>query len=229
MSQVFSTLIFCGYLGGMSTPSRPGQLGHLLTPDEIGAILKGKRNLPGLSLFAVAHHTTPHQPTNLSSLAIASRVYVTCYEAALGSEKKSLHTIVAPNLHKGKILPSPPDTSTNRRVPIVPVNLKDRDAFHITTEEYLLGLCSLPDELARLATNCVTLKDFEQAVQIQSFLKELFAGFLLLNLKNDPLRKKVDTIKYSVKKTEEIVYDLTVRNLVASPADAGSNETEMTG
>jgi len=84
----------------------------------------------------------------------------------------------------------------------------------------------LCDELSRLATNSVTLKDFDQAVQIQSFVKELFAGFLLLNLKNDPLRKRVDGVKYAVKKTEEIVYDLTVRKLVAPPGEA-SGSTEM--
>lgn len=31
---------------------------------------------------------------------------------------------------------------------LVPVNLKDRDAFHLTIEEYLHSLISLVDELA---------------------------------------------------------------------------------
>jgi len=110
----------------------------------------------------------------------------------------------------------------------VPVNVKDRDVFHITIEEYLTALTMLCDELSRLATNSVTLKDFDQAVQIQSFVKELFGGFLLLNLKNDPLRKRVDGVKYAVKKTEEIVYDLTVRKLVAPPGEASSSG-EMVG
>ena len=30
---------------------------------------------------------------------------------------------------------------------IVPVNLKEQDAFHLTIEEYLLALCSLIEEL----------------------------------------------------------------------------------
>jgi len=113
---------------------------------------------------------------------------------------------------------------------LVPLHTtNDQDVFHITTQEYLLAVCNLPDELARLATNSVTLKDFEHAVRIQGFVKDLFAGFLLLNLKNDILRRKVDGIKYSVKKTEEIVYDLTVRNLVpalsgAAGAESGKDE-----
>ena len=35
-------------------------------------------------------------------------------------------------------------------------------------------------------------------MQIGSFIKDLFAGFQLLNLKNDVLRKRSDGMKYSV-------------------------------
>ncbi|ROV89069.1 hypothetical protein VPNG_10074 [Cytospora leucostoma] len=96
----------------------------------------------------------------------------------------------------------------------VPVNLKDRDAFHITIEEYLLAVTSLTDELARLAVNSVTLGDHELAVKISNFVKDIHAGFQLLNLKNDILRKRVDAVKYSVKKVEDVVYDLSLRNLI---------------
>ena len=94
------------------------------------------------------------------------------------------------------------------------MNLKDRDAFHITIEEYLMALASMTDELSRLAVNSVTLGDNELAVKISSFVKDLHAGFQLLNLKNDFLRKKVDGVKYSVKKVEDVVYDLSLRNLL---------------
>lgn len=100
-----------------------------------------------------------------------------------------------------------------------PVNLKDRDAFHITIEEYLLAVVSLTDELSRLAINSVTLGDHELAVRISGFIKDIHAGFQLLNLKNDILRKRVDGVKYHVKKVEDVVYDLTLRNLI--PAKTG--------
>ncbi|EAQ90756.1 hypothetical protein CHGG_02691 [Chaetomium globosum CBS 148.51] len=96
----------------------------------------------------------------------------------------------------------------------VPVNLKDRDAFHITIEEYLLGLITVIDDLSRLAVNSVTLGDNSMAVQISGFIKDLHAGFQVLNLKNDVLRKRVDSIKYAVKKVEDVVYDLSLRNLI---------------
>jgi hypothetical protein len=104
----------------------------------------------------------------------------------------------------------------NRICSLVPVNLKDQDAFHLTIEEYLLALIAMVEELvrvpvlgfhpptitnfaqSRLAVNSVTLGDYTRPMQIGNFIKELFAGFQLLNLKNDILRKRSDGIKYSV-------------------------------
>ncbi|KAF2239298.1 translin [Viridothelium virens] len=96
----------------------------------------------------------------------------------------------------------------------VPVNLKDRDSFHLTIEEYLHALISLIDELARLARNSVTLGDYRRPLQISRFVKDLHAGFQILNLKNDILRRRSDGIKYRVKEIEDVVYDLSLRDLV---------------
>jgi predicted translin family RNA/ssDNA-binding protein len=82
---------------------------------------------------------------------------------------------------------------------LVPVNLKDRDAFHLTIEDYLLALTNTIEELARLAPNSVTLGDYGRPLQISKFIKDIHAGFQLLNLKNDALRRRSDTIKYSVR------------------------------
>ena len=80
----------------------------------------------------------------------------------------------------------------------MPVNLKDRDAFHLTIEDYLLALTNAIEEIARLAPNSVTLGDYSRPTQISKFIKDIHAGFQLLNLKNDTLRRRSDTIKYSV-------------------------------
>ncbi|MCJ1418458.1 hypothetical protein MMC32_004806 [Xylographa parallela] len=130
-------ILLCGWLGGMANEGNPGQVGKLLTIEEVGQILS------------------------------------------------------------------------------VPVNLKDRDAFHLTIEEYLQSLITLIDELSRLAVNSVTLGDYERPLQISQFIKDVHAGFQLLNLKNDTLRRRSDSIKYSVKKVEDVVYDLSLRSLVS--------------
>lgn len=87
-------------------------------------------------------------------------------------------------------------------------------SLRITDEEYLHACCGLIDELSRLAVNTVILGEFERAVGIAGFVKELADAFRVLNLKNDGLRKRVDGLKYAVKKVEDVVYDLRLRNLV---------------
>lgn len=106
----------------------------------------------------------------------------------------------------------------------VPTNVKDRDVFHLTLEEYLLSLTDLTSDLSRLATNAVTMGDFELPLTISSFIKDLFAGFQVLNLKNDILRKRADAVKYDVKRVEDVVYDLSLRGLVKRTAEG---DTEM--
>lgn len=80
--------------------------------------------------------------------------------------------------------------------------------------------------------NSVTLGDFSRPLQISKFIKDVHAGFQLLNLKNDALRRRSDGIKYSVsspknldgkviltsllakvKKVEEVEFEIAIRNL----------------
>ena len=110
--------------------------------------------------------------------------------------------------------PKPQPAHRHTNTPIVPVNVKATDTFHITIEDYLLALTSTIEDLARLAPNAVTLGDYARPVQISRFIKDVHAGFQLLNLKNDALRRRSDGIKYSVKKVEDVVYDLSLRGLV---------------
>jgi predicted translin family RNA/ssDNA-binding protein len=97
-------------------------------------------------------------------------------------------------------------------------------SLHLDIEEYLLGLCNLCNELSRLAVNSVTSEDYSRPVRIAEFLNSLHTGFRLLNLKNDNLRKRFDSIKYDLKKVEEVVYDLSIRGLskVAIKDDAAA-------
>lgn len=92
---------------------------------------------------------------------------------------------------------------------------KDRVALPV--EDYLHGVISVVNELSRLAVNSVTLGNFDQPIKISNFVKELFAGFSMLNLKNDTLRRRFDSLKYDMKKIEEVVYDVSLRKLATVP------------
>jgi len=85
--------------------------------------------------------------------------------------------------------------------------------LYLDIEDYLLGLCHLSNELSRLAVNSVTSEEYSRPIRIAEFLNSLHTGFRLLNLKNDNLRKRFDSIKYDLKKVEEVVYDLSIRGL----------------
>ncbi|KAI9310328.1 Translin [Dichotomocladium elegans] len=87
--------------------------------------------------------------------------------------------------------------------------LEKEELVQIPVIEETVGL----NELSRLAINAVTAGDYKRPLRMSSFLARLSAGFLSLNLKNDALRKRFDSIKYDVKKIEEVVYDISLRGL----------------
>uniref|UniRef100_A0A1B0AHR0 Translin n=1 Tax=Glossina pallidipes TaxID=7398 RepID=A0A1B0AHR0_GLOPL len=104
------------------------------------------------------------------------------------------------------------------------------DGFHLDIEDYLMGILQMASELSRFATNSVTLGDYDRPLHISRFMANLNAGYRLLNLKNDGLRKRFDALKYDVKKIEEVVYDISIRglkNITNEATDETSNkETE---
>ena len=73
---------------------------------------------------------------------------------------------------------------------------------------------------SRLAVNSVILGDYHRPFAISTFLSDVSVGFRLLNLKNDGLRKKFDSLKYDLKKVEEVVYDISIRGLKPAEINA---------
>ena len=91
--------------------------------------------------------------------------------------------------------------------------------FHLTIEDYLVGILHLASELSRLTVNSVIQGNYERPFIIFKFISELNSGFKLLHFKNDHLRKKYDSLKYDIRKIEEVVYDLTLRGLKPDSID----------
>ncbi|XP_045472734.1 translin [Harmonia axyridis] len=94
------------------------------------------------------------------------------------------------------------------------IGMDGKKHLHLDLEDYLMGLLNLATELSRFAVNSVTYGNYSRPLEISKFVAELNAGFRLLNLKNDSLRKRFDALKYDVKKIEEVVYDLSIRGLL---------------
>ncbi|KAL0964002.1 hypothetical protein UPYG_G00316330 [Umbra pygmaea] len=101
------------------------------------------------------------------------------------------------------------------------IEVEREKGFHLDVEDYLAGVLIMASELSRLAVNSVTAGDYCRPLRISNFINELDSGFRLLNLKNDPLRKRYDGLKYDVKKIEEVVYDLSIRGLTKEQEAVG--------
>lgn len=86
-----------------------------------------------------------------------------------------------------------------------------RNFLKLDNESYLMGLCDLSGELVRKAVNEVIKKNFKEAMIIKNLVDEIYGEFLELNLRNSELRRKSDQIKWSLKKLEDIVFELKVK------------------
>jgi len=89
--------------------------------------------------------------------------------------------------------------------------LPTRKQLNVKTEEYLLGLCDLTGELVRKAVNDVINEDFKSAIEIKDFVEAIYGEFLKFDLRNSELRRKYDSIKWALKKLEDIAYDISLR------------------
>ncbi len=89
----------------------------------------------------------------------------------------------------------------------------------LTTEEtgvgfeyYLLGVCDLTGELVRRAINLAIRGEYNDSVQIKDFVSDLYEEMLKINIMNGELRKKFDSIKYDLKKLEDLVLELKLKS-----------------
>ncbi|MFH1133357.1 MAG: hypothetical protein V1735_02625 [Nanoarchaeota archaeon] len=81
-------------------------------------------------------------------------------------------------------------------------------ALGISVEDYLSGICDLTGELARRAVREAIKRDKAEVEAIQRFLEELDGQLIRFDFRNGMLRKKYDSVKWNLKKTEEVLYDL---------------------
>jgi len=91
--------------------------------------------------------------------------------------------------------------------------LASRKELNVDAEAYVLGICDLTGELVRKAINSAISKDFKMASEIKDFVSELYGELLKFDFRNGLMRKKFDSIKYDLRKLEDLVYDLKTKGL----------------
>lgn len=94
---------------------------------------------------------------------------------------------------------------------------------------YLLALLKMIDVVVEYTTTTVINQSIGSTTSQSSnysialinlkIVAKIQNGFLLLDLKNDILRKRYDSLKYNSQRLNKIVYDLSLRNLVTTEAE----------
>ena len=81
----------------------------------------------------------------------------------------------------------------------------------VDLDTYLPGLCDLVGELVRKAINAAIKGDAATALAIRTTVTEIYEELLLFDFRNTPLRRKFDSIKYSLEKLEDLALKLSLR------------------
>ena len=80
----------------------------------------------------------------------------------------------------------------------------------VDDEFYLMGLADLTGELVRKAINSAINEDFKTSIELRELVSELYDELLLFDFSNGELRKKFDSIKYDLKKLDDLVANITL-------------------
>ncbi len=75
-------------------------------------------------------------------------------------------------------------------------------------EFYLMGLIDLTGELVRKAINSAIKDDYDTAVKLKGLVSDLYDELLLFDFAGGELRKKFDSVKYDLKKLDDLVLSL---------------------
>jgi len=81
----------------------------------------------------------------------------------------------------------------------------------VTTEHYLLGLIDLTGELGRKAVQLAGKGDFKEVVLIRDAVSEIYGELLKFDFRDSDMRRKFDSVKYDLKKLEDLVLDLKLK------------------
>jgi len=83
--------------------------------------------------------------------------------------------------------------------------------LNVDYEDYLMGLCDLTGELTRMAVAMATQRKQKEFEKIKDFVEDLYGEFLKFDLRNGNLRKKYDSLKWNIKRLEEVWYDIKTK------------------
>ena len=83
--------------------------------------------------------------------------------------------------------------------------------LNAAVEDYLFGLIDLTGELGRKAVQFAGKNKFKEVVKIRDAVSEIFGSLLKFDFRDNDMRRKFDSVKYDLKKLEDLVLDLKLK------------------
>jgi len=90
----------------------------------------------------------------------------------------------------------------------------------LNSDDYLGGVLDMTGELNRYAVQRATSRDAEEVARCKDLVEGIFGLFLQFDLRNGALRKKYDALKYTLKKLENTLYELSLTEALGMKREA---------
>ncbi|MAF50464.1 MAG: hypothetical protein CMH64_00060 [Nanoarchaeota archaeon] len=84
--------------------------------------------------------------------------------------------------------------------------------LYVSAPDYLAGLCDLTGEVMRKANYFAINKKPKEAIRMKEIVDKIYEQFLLLDIRDNDLRKKFDQVKYNLQKLEDLTLRIQFRN-----------------
>jgi translin len=81
----------------------------------------------------------------------------------------------------------------------------------VATEHFILGLADLPGELVRKAVFLAGKGEVSKVIKIKDEVDMIYGELLKFDFRNNDVRRKVDSVKYDLRKLEDLVLDLKLK------------------
>lgn len=81
----------------------------------------------------------------------------------------------------------------------------------IDTEHFILGLADLPGELVRKAVFLAGKGEVDKVIKIKDAVDTIYGELLKFDFRDNEVRRKFDSIKYDLRKLEDLVLDLKLK------------------
>lgn len=82
----------------------------------------------------------------------------------------------------------------------------------VLPEHYILGLSDLPGEMVRKAVFLAGKGHVQEVTKIRDEVDMIYGELLKFDFRDNEIRRKVDAIKYDLRKLEDLVLDLKLKN-----------------